>query len=428
MLLCDPECFWLSWQAQPPASTLVLRGAFDSITICVYGSPIQNVVVPRPASGPLPDPWSDAATVTLNCAKKDANRENKRRREDPVDLGNNKEPVERRDSTKRRSEDSRSSTADQDSRDVKRPRPKEEHRTENEDPVDKDLIPAFPEPGEAAVHKVAQPQLLWSFADVGARIIAGERSVHHMLPIDASILGRQGAVAALRTAGTKLGAFLARPEFAGDTIQTASVRHEWLVAMEETLPSLQYGLCSLTDTSIAEAVENRRRLVDWTNAALDLEGAALLGKSMNLRQLRVGVMYAKTIWLTSDSLGDELTERGVQRRLCHLCSEDFCSTLLSILVNALDASLSTAVGLEHYLGLAVEGANEQQPLPCAAVAGMLKTEDQIAPVRLVVAIETITQKAQLYEALVEFQVATDRFVDAPFALKVVPFLCSKTPV
>ena len=108
--------------------------------------------------------------------------------------------------------------------------------------------------------------------------------------------------------------------------------------------------------------------------------------------------------------------------------EDFCSTLLSILVNALDASLSTAVGLEHYLGLAVEGANEQQPLPCAAVAGMLKTEDQIAPVRLVVAIETITQKAQLYEALVEFQVATDRFVDAPFALKVVPFLCSKTPV
>ena len=405
--------FGLFWQAQPPASTLVLRGAFDSITICVYGSPVQNVVVPRPGSG------------------YDVSRENKRRREDPVDIRDSKdskEPEERRDAAKRRSEDSRPSMADQESRDVKRPRSKDEQRAEKDDPVDVDLVPTFPEPGEAAGHKVQQPQLLWSFADVGARIIAGERSVHHMLPIDASILGRQGAAAALRAAGTKLEAFLARPDFSGDAIQTASVRHEWLVAMEETLPSLQYGLCSLSDASMAEAVENRRRLIDWTNAALDLEGAALLGKSMNLRQLRVGVMYAKTIWLTSDSLGDELTKRGVQRRLCNLCGEDFCSTLLSILVIALDASLGTAVGLEHYLGLAVEGANEQQPLPCAAVADMLKTEDRIAPVRLVVAIETITQKAQLYEALVDFQVATDRFVGA--RLLVAPFLhlCSKIAV
>lgn len=255
-----------------------------------------------------------------------------------------------------------------------------------------------------------KPKFGICYADIGARVLKGHRNVHILHFVGAPELNHPKAALALQDGQTRIYNLLAKPEFESISPNSPeSLIHEWIIALESTLPALQRGICSLVDEANPSVVSLRTRLLEWVLLALGSEmRSCALAKTLSFRLLKVGILYAKTIWQTSYTLGDALSSRGAQRLLSALTQENNCSTMLMSATIALDASLGTTIGITNYTCLKKSDTSITSS-PASELAAVLS--QKTVNVRLVVAIEKITRKAQLVETLFEFQVLCQNYME-----------------
>ncbi|XP_057691450.1 protein virilizer homolog isoform X2 [Corythoichthys intestinalis] len=167
----------------------------------------------------------------------------------------------------------------------------------------------------------------------------------------------------------------------------------WVTALEEASGLLAKGLTCLVKRS--EVEEHVSVLAQWTLQALSMEIALTQPIAVNLRQLKAGAKLASYLAECPQGLKALLHDGALDVLLELLHRDHVSSTLKLSLLRALDALISSPVGVEAFLSAGESEKTGYQRL----VQLFLRDET----VRVITAGNAILQKSHMFEILLDLR-------------------------